>query len=62
MRRLNAIVCFFLIYAETVMIKKRKGSSLSCDISYVILKYRGDTNREGNSITNAHVTRGSYAQ
>jgi hypothetical protein len=30
----------------------------SSDISYVILKRRDDTNREGNSITNAHVTRG----
>jgi hypothetical protein len=59
MQRLNAIVCFFLVYAETVIIKKRKGGSPSCDISYVILKRWGDTNWEGNNITNTHMTRGS---
>jgi hypothetical protein len=58
MRRPSTIVCFFLIYIETVIIKKRKGSSPSCDISYMILKRRDDTNQEGNSITNKHVTRG----
>jgi hypothetical protein len=57
-QRLNAIVCFFLIYAKMVIIKKRKSGSSLCDISYMILKRRGDTNREGNSVTNAHVTRG----
>jgi hypothetical protein len=30
----------------------------SSDISYVILKRRDDASREGNSITNTHVTRG----
>jgi hypothetical protein len=38
--------------------KKERRSRLSSDISYMILKRRDDTNREGNSITNAHVTRG----
>jgi hypothetical protein len=57
-RRPSAIACFFLICIETVIIKKTKSNSPSCDISYIILKYRGDTNREGNNITNAHITRG----
>jgi hypothetical protein len=58
MRRPNAIACFFLVYAETVIIKERKSGALLCDISYVILKRRDNANREGNSITNAHVTQG----
>jgi hypothetical protein len=58
MRRLSAIVCFFLIYAETVIIKKRKSNSFLYDISYIILKRQDNTNQEGNSITNEHVTRG----
>jgi hypothetical protein len=58
MRRPSAIVCFFLIYAETVIIKKGKGGSPLYDISYIILKRRDNTNQEGNSITNEHVTRG----
>jgi hypothetical protein len=40
------------------MIKKKKSGSPSSDISYVIFKRRDDANREGNSVTNAHVTRG----
>jgi hypothetical protein len=28
------------------------------DISYMIFKCRGDTNREGNNVTNMHMTRG----
>jgi hypothetical protein len=31
----------------------------SSNISYIILKRRDNANREGNNITNAHVTRGS---
>jgi hypothetical protein len=58
MRRPSAIVCFFLIYAETVMIKEKKGNSPSYNIFYIILKRRDNTNQEGNSITNEHVTRG----
>jgi hypothetical protein len=58
MQQPSAIVCFFLICTKTVIIKKRKGGSLLCDISYVILKYRDNTNQEGNNITNEHVTRG----
>jgi hypothetical protein len=58
MRRLSAIVCFFFVYAETGILKEREDDSLLCDISYVILKRRGDANRKGNSVTNAYVTRG----
>jgi hypothetical protein len=58
MQRLSTIACFFLIYTEIVIIKKRKNNTLSCDISYMILKRWGDANREGNNVTNAHVTRG----
>jgi hypothetical protein len=58
MRQPSAIVFFFLICIETVIIKKKKGSSLLYDISYIILKRRDNTNQEGNSITNEHVTRG----
>jgi hypothetical protein len=58
MRRPSAIVCFFLVYAETVMIKKREGGGPLCNISYMILKRRDDANQEGNSVTNEHVTRG----
>jgi hypothetical protein len=58
MRRPSIIVCFFLIYVEIVIIKKRKGGSPSYDISYMILKRRDNTNQEGNSITNKHITRG----
>jgi hypothetical protein len=39
MQQLNTIVCFFLIYAETVIIKERKSGSLLCDISYIIFKH-----------------------
>jgi hypothetical protein len=38
--------------------KEEKLRPLS-SISSVILKRRDDTNREGNNITNTHVTRGS---
>jgi hypothetical protein len=58
MRRPNAIVCFFLICTETVIIKEGKNNSPSCDISYMILKRRDNTNQEGNNITNEYVTRG----
>jgi hypothetical protein len=58
MRRLNAIACFFLVYAEIVIIRKRKGGTPACDISYIIFKRRDNANREGNSITNAYVTQG----
>jgi hypothetical protein len=58
MQRPNSIVCFFLIYAETVIMKEKKGGSLSYDISYIILKRRSNTNQEGNNITNIYVTRG----
>jgi hypothetical protein len=58
MRRPSAITCFFLIYAEIVIIKKRKNGSLLYDISYMILKRRDNANQEGNSVTNEHVTRG----
>jgi hypothetical protein len=27
-------------------------------ISYIVLKRRGDANREGNSVTNTYITRG----
>jgi hypothetical protein len=37
--------------------KKRRPWPLS-DISFMILKHRGDANREGNSITNVYVIRG----
>jgi hypothetical protein len=57
-RQPSAIVCFFLICAETIMIKKGKSGGPLCDISYIILKRWDDTNQEGNSITNEHVTRG----
>jgi hypothetical protein len=57
-QRPSAIACFFLVCAETVIIKEKKGGIFSYNISYIILKHRDDTNREGNSITNAHVTRG----
>jgi hypothetical protein len=57
-QRPSAIACFFLVCAETVIMKERKGGSLSSNISYMILKYRDNTNQEGNSITNAHMTRG----
>jgi hypothetical protein len=58
MQQPSMIVCFFLTYAETVIIKEKEGSSPSCDISYIILKHQDDTNQEGNNITNKHVTRG----
>jgi hypothetical protein len=58
MQQPSAIACFFLIYTETVIIKKKKGSSPLCNISYMILKRRDNTNQEGNNITNKHVTRG----
>jgi hypothetical protein len=58
MRWPSAIVYFFLIYIETVIIKEKKGGNLSCDISYIILKRQDDTNQEGNNITNEYVTRG----
>jgi hypothetical protein len=58
MRRPSTIACFFLIYAKTVIIKKKKSGGPSCDISYMIFKRRDDANQEGNSITNEHVTRG----
>jgi hypothetical protein len=38
--------------------RKRGSFWLSSEISYIVLKYRDDANREGNSVTNAHVTRG----
>jgi hypothetical protein len=38
--------------------KKERKSWPSSDISYIVLKCRDDTNRERNSITSAHVTRG----
>jgi hypothetical protein len=57
-RQPSAIVCFFLVYIETVIIKEKKSSSPSNDISCIIFKRRDDANREGNSVTNAHVTRG----
>jgi hypothetical protein len=37
--------------------RKKRRSWLSSNISYMILKRRDDANREGNSITNTHVTR-----
>jgi hypothetical protein len=58
MQRPSTIACFFLICAETVMIKEGKGGSFLYDISYVILKCRDNANQEGNSVTNEHVTRG----
>jgi hypothetical protein len=57
-RRPSTIACFFLVCTETVIKKKKKGGSLSYDISYVILKHRDNTNREGNNITNTYITRG----
>jgi hypothetical protein len=38
--------------------RKEKRTWGSSDISYMILKCRGDASREGNNITNTHVTRG----
>jgi hypothetical protein len=58
MRQPSAIVCFFLIYAETVIIKEGKGGGFSCNISYIILKRWDNANQEGNSVTNVHITRG----
>jgi hypothetical protein len=40
------------------IIGKKKSFWLSSEISYIILKCRDNTNREGNNVTNAHVTRG----
>jgi hypothetical protein len=40
------------------MVKEKKGGSLLSNISCIILKRRDNANREGNSITNTHVTRG----
>jgi hypothetical protein len=58
MRQPNTIACFFFVYTETGILKERKNDSPLCDISYMILKRWGDANRKGNSVTNAHVTRG----
>jgi hypothetical protein len=58
MQQPNAIICFFLIYAEIIIIKKGEGGSPLCDISYIIFKRRDNANQEGNSVTNEHVTRG----
>jgi hypothetical protein len=58
MQRPSAIVCFFLIYTETVIIKKEESGSLLYNISYIILKRQDNINQEGNNITNEHVTRG----
>jgi hypothetical protein len=38
--------------------KEKKGGGFLYNISYMILKCWGDANREGNSVTNTHVTRG----
>jgi hypothetical protein len=38
--------------------KKKKNFWFSSEISYIVLKYRDNANREGNNVTNAHVTRG----
>jgi hypothetical protein len=38
--------------------RKKEKPWLSSDISCMIFKRRDDANREGNSVTNAHVTRG----
>jgi hypothetical protein len=38
MQQPSMIACFFLIYTEIVMIKKGKGGSFLCDISYIIFK------------------------
>jgi hypothetical protein len=40
------------------MMKKKKGGGFLYNISYIILKYRDNTNQEGNNITNKHVTKG----
>jgi hypothetical protein len=40
------------------IIRKREGRSFWANISYIILKRRDDTNREGNNVTNAYITRG----
>jgi hypothetical protein len=57
-RQPNTIACFFLVYAETVIIKEKKGGGLSSNISCIILKRWDDINQEGNNITNVYVTRG----
>jgi hypothetical protein len=38
--------------------RKERNFWLLSEISYIVLKRRDDANQEGNSVTNAHVTRG----
>jgi hypothetical protein len=45
------------LYSGSIIEKKRK-LWFSSDISYIVLKRRDNTNREGNNITNIHMTRG----